>query len=539
MTRYLLAAEADKIQDFIFRSARLREVVGGSQLLTRLCKEVPSLLAPRYGIQEEDVIIGDGGSFRILFSDADRAKGFGADLAEVYHRAGSGSLTVAEPVPVNGDFGKASEHAEDALHRAKRLREDWQSQVHLPYMAFCASCGVGLAVAHWAYYAGEEARYLCESCLNKGAERPYGELGSFLRAFYEVVVGPERDPAAFDWPGKTTREEFYEKDPVEDIAAYDARRYVAYLMADGNNMGKAFSACQTPEQMRALCQGLSHAFRKALAEPTRLITNNNADDRLDFIPVLPLILGGDDLFALVPAPWALDIARRFCQVYEQEMTDLLRTIGLSVPSPTVSAAVVICKSKHPYSLAHAAGEVRLKEAKRMGKRLVLDGGQICSTISFEVVLGGRLVTPPAKQVIRPTLRPYWADALNVPDYWGLTVKQLIDQRYELRNLPHKRLSELRSLYDPTSLPSSLKPNDIEPWWNRLKRLLQRIERRSDAQKEAVTATLESLGSPEESYWRRVDRKSEDTWHGHGLPDLIEAWDFALNLEIPRWEYEEE
>jgi hypothetical protein len=38
MTRWLLAAEADQIQDSIFRSSRLREVVGGSQLLTRFCR---------------------------------------------------------------------------------------------------------------------------------------------------------------------------------------------------------------------------------------------------------------------------------------------------------------------------------------------------------------------------------------------------------------------------------------------------------------------------------------------------------------------
>ena len=51
---YLLAAEADKIQDLLFRSARLREVAGGSQLLTRFCDETPSAL----GVPEKDVITG-------------------------------------------------------------------------------------------------------------------------------------------------------------------------------------------------------------------------------------------------------------------------------------------------------------------------------------------------------------------------------------------------------------------------------------------------------------------------------------------------
>ncbi len=38
--RYLLAAEADKIQDFIFRSSRLREVVEERQQLDRRHREI-------------------------------------------------------------------------------------------------------------------------------------------------------------------------------------------------------------------------------------------------------------------------------------------------------------------------------------------------------------------------------------------------------------------------------------------------------------------------------------------------------------------
>lgn len=535
MTRYLLAAEADKIQDLIFRSARLREVVGGSQLLTRFCEETPRLL----NIPEKDVIISDGGSFRILFDSPEQAQSFGADMAEVYRRATGSSLSVAEPVPIADDFGVASEQAEEALRRAKRRREGWQTQAHLPYMAFCASCGVGLAVAHRAYHEGEEPQYVCESCLNKSAERAEqraGDSDSFFGRFYHTVV-PSGD---YDWPGREKRGGRREQDPLEDIADYDPRRYVAYLLADGNEMGKVFGACRTPEQMRELSAGLSEAVRKALAVPTQAIMDHNPlDNRPGFIPVWPLILGGDDLFALVPAPWALDFARRFCLEYEKEMAALFERIGLSgVPRPTVSAAVVICKSKHPYMLAHEAGKRRLEEAKRMGKRQVLDGGQPCSTVNFEVVLGGRLVTSFADKEIRPTLRPYWADGQSIPDEWGLPLERLIAQRYASRNVPHKRLSELQSLYDPANLPTSLKSDDMDLWQAKLEHLQQRSAR-NDAHGKAVAAILKVLGGDEKAQWRKVDRLPEASWYGHGLPDLLEAWDFALDVEKPRSAYEEE
>ena len=38
-------------------------------------------------------------------------------------------------------------------------------------------------------------------------------------------------------------------------------------------------------------------------------------------------------------------------------------------------------------------------------------------------------------------------------------------------------------------------------------------------------------------WFMVNRHS-DNFRGHGLPDLLEAWNFALCLKKPRREYEE-
>lgn len=68
---YLLAAEADRIQDLVFRSSSLREVVGGSQLLSRFCDEVPVQLAARLGIDAQAVTSG-GGSFHIKVTDREQ-----------------------------------------------------------------------------------------------------------------------------------------------------------------------------------------------------------------------------------------------------------------------------------------------------------------------------------------------------------------------------------------------------------------------------------------------------------------------------------
>jgi len=535
MTRYLLAAEADKIQDLIFRSARLREVVGGSQLLERFCEEVPPLLLEKYGGNpEQDLLIHSGGSFRILFDQKTTAEKFGENLAEVYRLATGGTLTVAKPVEVNGNFPKASERAAESLRQAKRRRGGWQSPSHLPYVAFCASCGVGLAVTHQKYHPDDEdedKQYLCRSCLAKAKERTgqkEDDPGSFLGGFYHTVM----PSGEYDWPGHHKRSDIGERDPVEDIADYDDRRYVTYLVADGNEMGRLFNKCTGPEQMRGLSQGLERVMREALVAPTRRIMENHLrDGRPNFTPVYPLILGGDDLFALIPAPWALAFAAQFCREYEQRMKALLQELEFNEETPTISAAVVICKNKHPHRLAHEAGERALKEAKRLSKRLDRSPGaqgKPLSVVNFEVVLSGGLVPPDeSEQRFWPTLRPYWITE-DVPESWGLPIQRLLEAKKDLEDveMPRKRLIEFRALYERDNLPDR---NDLEPWEADLKHLLKRIDR-NEQQGKTMRSVLEQLGGDEQAYWHQIRRWPEGIWRGHGLPDLLQAWDFAQPIE---------
>jgi len=231
----------------------------------------------------------------------------------------------------------------------------------------------------------------------------------------------------------------------------------------------------------------------------------------------------------------LDFAQSFCRVYEQEMDKLVKDLGLNVTQPTISAAVVICKSKHPYKLAHEAGETRLKEAKQIGKRATLKDDEQYSTINFEVVLGGRLIINSQSGIMRPTLRPYWVMDEEVFDY-GLSIQSIIDQRCKLRSIPSKRLSEIQRLFDLSNIPN--RPDDIEPWQGKLERLIGRIKQRNKDQGDRIETALRILGGNAEKYWLRIDR-DKDSWYGQSLPDLLEAWDFALKLNEDRKVYQED
>ena len=511
MTDYLLAAEADRIQDLLFRSSQLREVVGGSQLLTRFCEETPDLLEETMGITP-GVITSGGGSFRITFETEKDARRFGAALSEVYYRATGGTLSLADPVPMTNGYGPASKETGEKLRQAKR-RGPPVATIQIPYIAFCESCGIGLAETHEARFDEGEGHYLCPSCRIKTAERDEHSQGDFLKRFYEKIE------SKLDWPPTP-----------EDVARYDSRDYVAYIVADGDGMGKVFQECNK-SQAQALSQKMDEVLREALTEPTQRLMGNDAAARASCIPVLPLILGGDDLFALVPACWGMDFARRLCQTFQREMTRWAHDNGI-LHQITMSAAVVICKANYPYYLAHQIGEERLSETKRMVKALA-DQGSRHSAVDFEIVLGSQTAPKGRTGERRSTLRPYWVTDGAAPSGWGLSLNKLLAWRRQLVGTPARRRSQLREHFDRV-------PKEGGNGWDEgLERTLKRIERDwTRKEKHPVRRALEELGGLKLEGWDRLNRTNdEDFWHGHAIPDLLRAWDWTLDLDHPPIVYE--
>lgn len=531
----MLAVEADRIQEFIFRSSRLRGVVGGSEMIAYFCRAVvPALIDARYAARVE-ILVADGGAFRLV-GDEEALTGIGAEIAELYRRWTGGSITVGAAQPIAGpgaeEFRAAAHAASAELRAAKRAGESPGAAVQLPYTAICARCGVGLATAHRAEYGDERRQYVCEVCARKEAQGR--QRGAFLEPFRAAVRAayaqrhPDSPPphlaaaAGGRWP--------------EAVAALDrsGRSQVAYLIADGNGMGVLFDRCGSGETLKALSESLTDVIRESLAEPCAdLLDELGGDSPGEVLPVLPLIMAGDEVFALVPASWALDIARRFCRAYERRMAQRVQDLGLGgegASRPTVAAAIVSCKAGYPYSLAHEAGEQALGGVKRAILREThRPGAQPFSAVDF-LLISGRLPEDGAARQVRATLRPY-AGGGGAPPSFGLPLERLLAQRRLLEGVPARRLQQLRELYAPENLPGERFGVAMDGWLEKQRDLLERV---FGAAGDLLRAALAELGAPLEGaklggYWREVDRYPGDRFLGHGMPDLIEAWDCALTL----------
>ncbi len=532
MSQVLLAAEADKIQHFVFRSTRLREVVGGSQLLSRFCDEAAPKLLPN-GAR---LLVNDGGSFTALLPDEEAALAFGAELARLYYDTTNATLTVGPPVPWDGTpgtFPAANDAARAGLARAKRAGRGAAMVEIGPHMAICASCGVEQATLYTDLEEradGQDQNYVCRTCRLKAQERR-SSRSQFLSRFEDAVVA--QGGARLRCPHT-----------AEDIADWDPRGYVAYLIADGNKMGKVFSSCPNPETLKKLSESMTDVLRESLAEPTLKLLNTQPGQKRSVrsrahLSVLPLILGGDDLFVLLPAPYALDFARSFCRAFAGRMKEQLNTQGLP-GDPSMSAAVVICKAKYPHTLVHKHGHALLERAKRLVKAPGLGIPAQMGIVDFDVLLGHSLPEEERKgMTLRSSLRPYWVprDVRDpIPDGLGLPVDVLINERYNLRAQVAGQLAELRALYSPNNLPSDdQNVAKTGRWQAQQARLVGRIARDDDRRHE-IDAALAALGGSDGLHaWYALARPSA-VGKAHGLLDLLQVWNYSFAFEHAYTDY---
>lgn len=548
----LFGAEADRIQETLFRAERLRQVIGGSRLIAEF-GEVAAEIAREYGATE--VPVKAGGNLIAVFpaEKEESAARFGELLADSYRELLEASLTLSiESIPNPDGFEQANEKLHQAINWRKGAERGQQASEHAPTTAFCKSSGSGLAAnlvpSRERQATSELARfdYLSAAVMRMeiaGQQMRDQDENSFL----SKIVLPDY-LQNLPWPDK-----------VDEIEKLDpSRSNVAYLVADGNGMGELFSKCSSSAQLEALSLALDHALREAIVKPLSDLVDRlqeSFDRDLDFLPVLPLILAGDDVFALLPALYSLDYARQFCLAFENAMCERFKHTEILKPllvfTPTISAAVIICKGSYPYRLAHKRGEVRLAQAKQLAKEISrsLEDREYLSSVSFELITGNELISRTADEVqnYRAEFRPYWADEREGKgtSKLSLPLATLLEQRFMLSEAAGKRLAEFRELYSPQHLPAN--DEEEKEWRNDLIRLLERIaasdplerlthEKKPVTQRRLWSEALRVLGDGKlpdgkkrEGRWRETHRAG-DMFQAHGLPDLIEVWDYAQTLD---------
>jgi hypothetical protein len=117
------------------------------------------------------------------------------------------------------------------------------------------------------------------------------------------------------------------------------------------------------------------------------------------IPIVPLVLGGDDLTVVCDGKLALNFTQKFLKAFERETNSLNNCSGiirdiaeksLGVGRLSACAGVAMVKSHFPFSVAYDLAEALTKSAKKV-KEIVKNNSQSnnppypCSALDFHIV----------------------------------------------------------------------------------------------------------------------------------------------------------
>ena len=184
------------------------------------------------------------------------------------------------------------------------------------------------------------------------------------------------------------------------------------------------------------------------------------DDDIDLVPVVPVLVGGDDVTVYTDGRYAIPFAEAYIHHYEKLTKDdsLLSVLAIVAggkktdaperdcfkiedniiqdPGPlTASAGVAIVGRNFPFHIAYDLAEELVKRGKKLGKK---PGTVPCSTIDFHVLRDATVLDP--------------EDTLN--EYKGRTQRPFLIGRYAPQRIGDVTTASAEETPTTTSQPLS-------------------------------------------------------------------------------------
>ena len=162
---------------------------------------------------------------------------------------------------------------------------------------------------------------------------------------------------------------------------------------------------------------LDGVVNQAVAEAWQTVDNIAGVNRLKTLPVVPVLVGGDDVTVYTDGRYAIPFAEAYIRHYERltgkdELLKQLAVVaGAKKPGPlTASAGVAIVGRNFPFHIAYDLAEELVSRGKKLGKK---KREVPCSTINFHVLRDATVLDP--------------EDTLN--EYKGRTQRPFLIGRY--------------------------------------------------------------------------------------------------------------
>ncbi|MEU8037768.1 hypothetical protein [Streptosporangium sp. NPDC049078] len=389
---YVVVINTAGNQRYIFSSNKRQEIVGASDLITRvdgawadeaLEKAFPGFKRATWRLDTHDaeLVVAGAGGVIVLTKDREAGRRLVTELTALalLHAPGldvCGVVVEYEP----GTLAKKMGGVRKELAAVRESRPGPQARfLRLPPVEDCGSSGLPAEVIR-----------------REGEEQPRPRSAA-ARAKLDACPGALDRMAEIAWLDRRKPDRSVGRRRMREIVdrlGLEAS-WVGVVHADGNGFGAIFKGLDAVvadgndrdyvETLRSVSQAADEcakkAFREALRRTARETTHETADRPVggnsagipaEGVPpaVLPLVIGGDDLTVLCEGEVALPFTRHYLEAFEEEtardarLTPVLGKLGLKRLG--AGAGVAIVKRNYPFHFAYDLAEELIDtEAKRV------------------------------------------------------------------------------------------------------------------------------------------------------------------------------
>lgn len=361
------------IQSFIFQTNKLREIVGASELVEEICTTKFESLFQQIGVNYDmdNCILHAAGNIKYIFDDKSDCEKIVREFPKAIFEFAPGITVSQAVVKFNGDDFKTA--VNELEKRLRTQRNKPMRSATLGLMGIERSRQTGLPVVGERKVKGKwlpvDAGTQAKLDMFKHADEPDFEL---TKSLCNTAFGKEK---------------LFSRQIAYDIEKMTEKNdWIAIIHADGNGLGQIVQAVGTDkDKFKSFSENLDKATKIAAVKAYNDVKNLFNEDK--FIPIRPIVLGGDDFTTICRADIALDYVTAFIDNFEKE-TSFIKDFNsdkLKFNNLTACAGIAYIKSSFPFYYGYELAEALCTQAKKDAKANLADGELAKSCLMFHKV----------------------------------------------------------------------------------------------------------------------------------------------------------
>ena len=324
--KYLYGASVQGIQSFIFETNKLKEIVGASEIVEKVCTE---LFKEFYKGNADNIILSAAGNIKIQTDNVDDIKQLVKCFPKRVAEFAPGITISQAVVKCEGD---EKDYISKLEVKLKEQRNRPMIATEISAIGIERSRRTGKSAVKYEAIKKDKRENIDSATLKKISTSKGNSL--IKKLFLNAKV------------------ENFSNDMAE--LTNKKCKWLAVIHADGNGLGKIIQNLNEP--IKTFSEKLNEATENAAKTAFDTVIQSKINNNI--YPIRPIVIGGDDLTVICRADLALDFIQSYLKAFQENGQEY---------NLTASAGVSFVKESYPFHYAVDLAEQLCAESKKKSR----------------------------------------------------------------------------------------------------------------------------------------------------------------------------